>query len=45
MEYYCQVDKEQKARAASVMDDLLEKIDAKMTPEADFGQNSDEGQF
>lgn len=37
MQYYCQVDDEQKAKAAAVIDDLLNQTDARLTPGAHFG--------
>lgn len=38
MQYYCQADREQKARAAAAIDDLLEKSDVKVT----YGTDSNE---
>ena len=40
MRYYCQVDKEQRAKAAAAIDHLLKQTDARLTPEATFGENS-----
>ena len=40
MQYYCQVDKEQRAKAAAAIDLLLKQSDARVTPEATFGKNS-----
>jgi hypothetical protein len=40
MRYYCQVDKEQRAKAVAAIDNLLRETDAGMTPEATFGGNS-----
>jgi integrase len=45
MKYYTQVDKDQRAKAAAIMDELIsrenpKKSDARETPEADFEQNS-----
>jgi len=41
MQYYCQVDDEQKAKAAAVIDDLLNQTDARMTPGAHFDKYLD----
>jgi integrase len=40
MQYYCQVDREQRAKAAAAIDNLLRQTDAGVTPEATFGENS-----
>jgi len=45
MQYYCQVDKEQKAKAAAVIDNLLKQTDARMTPRGSFGENHDENEL
>jgi hypothetical protein len=40
MQYYCQVDKEQRAKAAAAIDDLRRQTDARLTPSGNFGENS-----
>ena len=37
MQYYCQIDSDQRAKAAAAIDNLLEQTDARMTPGAHFG--------
>jgi len=37
MQYYCQIDSDQRAKAAAAIDDLLEQTDARMTPGAHSG--------
>jgi integrase len=39
MQYYCQVDKEQRAKAAAAIDHLLKQTDARLTPSGNFGEN------
>lgn len=36
MQYYCQVDANQRAKAAAATDDLLKQTDARLTPGANF---------
>lgn len=37
MQYYCQIDSDQRAKAAAAIDNLLNQTDAGMTPGAHFG--------
>ena len=39
MKYYAQADSEQMEKAAAMIDALLSKTDARMTPNANFGGN------
>ena len=41
MQYYCQIDSGQRAKAAAAIDNLLEQTDAGMTHGAHFGKYID----
>ncbi len=41
MQYYCQIDSDQRAKAAAAIDNLLKQTDARMTPGAHFGKYFD----
>ena len=41
MQYYCQVDANQRAKVAAAIDELLKQTDARMTPGAHFDKYLD----
>ncbi len=45
MQYYCQVDKEQRAKAAAVIDELLSQTDARVTPRSNSGKDYDKNEL